>query len=212
MLQSNLFAPAGTQIYNKYLSEHKRRITGTTGSHVFRAAQEVWWYRDQEFQNHTDRLSFKDSAEGIGLHLRWTKCLCPQAVFPSLKTCKLRSCVYYFWRRRDGKTGEDVKLLLSSEKSIEHEGEIEYSKPSGHSDKLEKCLSRAKVQHPRLRALIARTSGKVIDEAAWKQRFLFTMADLFADVDPPPPPETSHTGSESHGPNPPTAQQQDQGH
>lgn len=62
--------------------------------------------------------------------------------------------------------GEDVKLLLSSEKSIEHEREIEYSKPSGHSDELEKCLSRAKVQHPRPRALIARTSGEVIDEAA----------------------------------------------
>lgn len=36
---------------------------------------------------------------------------------------------------------DDVKFLLSSEKSIEHEGETEYTLPLGHSDKLEMRFS-----------------------------------------------------------------------
>lgn len=71
------------------------------------------------------------------------------------------------------------KAWLSSEKSIEHGGETQYTLASGHSHRLEMPFSCSSAGWGLLlRAHLEKPST----EAAWKQRLLFIMANLLVDV------------------------------
>lgn len=65
------------------------------------------------------------------------------SIFKNLRV-EVERLLFLETSRWEDSEGRKASASFSSEKSIEHEGEIEYSEPSGHSDKLEKCLSHAK--------------------------------------------------------------------